>query len=137
MTVKPDRADGDILENQYANQVATFRRFDLAGFVEDFQHDRGVDRRYAEQGVGERGNRDGRQADLQETEDEHLARHFLELREGKFQPDGEHQEDDPEFRNMVQRFAAARVHFQHGGQNGAGDDVTDHGGNTGPAQQHV
>ena len=99
--------DREILEQQYAHDVAAVRRRELHLFREHLRHDGGRAHREraaereaylpAETDEMDHDHREERgDRDLREAESEHRAAHRLQLRQAELEPDREHQEDDAE-----------------------------------------
>ena len=114
-------SDGNTIRNattarswnsRIAHDVAAMRRRELHPLGEHLRHDRrrAHRQRAAERDAclpavareTEREHRDGRRdRHLREPQTEHRAPHRLQLRQAELEPDREHQEHDPEFRELA------------------------------------
>ncbi len=105
------RHDGEVLEEQDADDVASVSRIELNALGENAKDDRGrrhgerapdreagLPRRARKRRCGE--HRGERERDLGQSEAEDRAAQLKKLRQAELEPDREHQEHDAEFREM-------------------------------------
>ena len=144
-----DGDDGNILEYQDAQRVAPEIALDLAGFIENLEHDGGGGKRQssadnrAAAGVntqqpvaGKRENNRGNHY-LQGAEQEYLAAHALEVPDRELQADGEHQEHHPELGHGFQRGVAVELQVEGIADDRAGQNIADDGRHVDALERHV
>jgi hypothetical protein len=74
---------------------------------------------------------------LEQAVKKDLSLDAVQMGDGKLQADREHQKDDPEVCNILQRFIPLHIEIEDISDNGAGDDIANHSRQIEALQQDI